>query len=36
MFVGILTAFFGDWDLERVFQFAARVGYDAVEIAAWP
>jgi len=33
--IGILTALFGDWSLEKVASHVAGLGYEAVELPAW-
>ncbi|MGA2379872.1 MAG: sugar phosphate isomerase/epimerase [Spirochaetia bacterium] len=35
MKIGIFTALFGDWPLEKVASHVARLGYEAVELPAW-
>ena len=35
MKIGILTALFGDWPLEKVASYVAGLGYEAVELPAW-
>ncbi|MGA2977921.1 MAG: sugar phosphate isomerase/epimerase, partial [Spirochaetia bacterium] len=35
MKIGILTALFGDWSLEKVASHVAGLGYEAVELPAW-
>ena len=36
MELGLLTACFPNWTLERVAQWASSVGISSLEIAAWP
>jgi len=33
--IGILTVLFNDWKLEKVLKYVSKLGYEAVEIAAW-
>jgi sugar phosphate isomerase/epimerase len=35
MKLGIFTALFGDWPLEKVARYVAELGYQAVELPAW-
>ena len=35
MKIGIFTALFGDWPLEKVARYVAGLGYTAVELPAW-
>jgi hypothetical protein len=35
MKIGILTALFADWPLERVARHVAQLGYEAVELPVW-
>jgi sugar phosphate isomerase/epimerase len=35
MKIGIFTALFGDWPLEKVAQHVAGLGYEAVELPLW-
>jgi sugar phosphate isomerase/epimerase len=34
--LGMLTACLPGWSLERIAEFAARTGYQALEVAVWP
>ncbi len=36
MKLGIFTALFGDWPLEKVAEHVASLGYTAVELPVWP
>ena len=36
MKLGFFTACFPDWDLAAIAEYAARAGFDALEIADWP
>jgi sugar phosphate isomerase/epimerase len=36
MKLGFLTAPLGNWPLDRIFEFAHTLGYEAVEILPWP
>jgi sugar phosphate isomerase/epimerase len=36
MKLGMLTACLPSWSLERIAQWAAGVGYEALEVAVWP
>ncbi|RLE80244.1 MAG: sugar phosphate isomerase/epimerase, partial [Thermoprotei archaeon] len=33
--IGLFTVAFNDWPLEKVLQYASKLGYEAVELAAW-
>ena len=35
MKIGIFTALFGDWPLEKVARYVAGLGYEAVELPLW-
>ena len=35
MKIGIFTTLFGDWPLEKVAQYVAGLGYEAVELPLW-
>jgi sugar phosphate isomerase/epimerase len=35
MKIGIFTALFGDWPLEKVATYVTNLGYEAVELPAW-
>ena len=35
MKIGIMTVPFNDWKLEKVLNYVSKLGYEAVEIAAW-
>ena len=35
MKIGIMTVPFNDWKLEQVLDYVSKLGYEAVEIAAW-
>jgi sugar phosphate isomerase/epimerase len=35
MKIGIMTVLFNDWKLEKVLDYVSKLGYEAVEIAAW-
>src|SRR5208283_153691 len=35
MKIGIFTALFGDWPLEKVARHVAGLGYEAVELPLW-
>ncbi|HIE15220.1 TPA: sugar phosphate isomerase/epimerase, partial [Candidatus Bathyarchaeota archaeon] len=35
MRIGIFTVLFNDWKLEKVLEYVSKLGYEAVEIAAW-
>jgi sugar phosphate isomerase/epimerase len=35
MKIGIFTALFGDWPLEKVARYVSELGYEAVELPAW-
>jgi sugar phosphate isomerase/epimerase len=35
MKIGIFTALFGDWPLEKVARHVSELGYEAVELPAW-
>lgn len=35
MKIGVFTALFNDWPLEKVLKYVSGLGYEAVEIATW-
>jgi sugar phosphate isomerase/epimerase len=35
MKIGIFTALFADWPLEKVARYVSKLGYEAVELPAW-
>jgi len=35
MKIGIMTYMFNDWNLEKTLQYVSKLGYEAIEVAAW-
>jgi len=33
--IGVFTVLFNEWKLEKILEYASKLGYEAVEIACW-